>query len=388
LIEEFSDFQCPFCRRYVEQTQPSLDKDYVATGKVRLVFKNFPLRAIHPHAESAAEAALCAGVQGKFWPMHDLLFQHQSEWEGKKDAAPVFRSFAQKLGLDMARYDLCWKAQPFKDQINRELAEGKSRGVSGTPSFFINGWPVVGAQPLSTFRDVIAKASKGEHPTPTPTPTYGELHPFDVNPKTPGRTYMGDAYIGRPDAPVLILEVSDLLCPYCRRHHTEVWSKFKAAYIDTGKVRVVFKHLLGHGEKSLIAGEATECAGNQGKFFEYAGLLYRDAYQGSTAWTTKDGSDLTDALKAYAQKLGLDMKQFDACLDNHKMAAKVQADNRMMIQANVRGTPTFIIIVHDKALGRVPGFLTWNQWQQVMTKVFQSAGIQDSSSSGKTSGNP
>ncbi len=372
VMEEYSDFQCPFCGRHAQQTEPTLDKDYIASGKLRHVFKNFPLRSIHPQADGAAEAALCAGVQGKFWPMHDLLFQRQQEWSGKENAAEVFRSFAQELGLDMEQYDACWEAQPFKEQIDRELAEGQERGVRGTPAFFINGWFVSGAQPLSTFQDVIAKASKGERPTPTPTPSYADEHPFEANPDTPGRTYLGDAYIGSPDAPIVILEVSDLLCPYCRRHHTEVWPKFKAEYVDTGQVRVVFKHLLGHGEKSQIAAEAAECVGNQGKFFDYIGLLYEKADD----WSGKSGKDLSAALKGYAQDVGVDMDAFNECFDNHKMAAKVQADNRMMLQANVRGTPTFIVIVGDQALGRVPGFLTWEQWQQVMPQVLQAAGIE------------
>lgn len=363
---EYSDFQCPFCLRHFQQTQPKLDELYVTTGKVRYVFKNFPLVRIHPQAEPAAEAALCAGVQGKFWPMHDILFERQGEWAGKDNAADVFRRFAQSLGLDMDAYDACWQAQPFRTQIESEVKEGAARGVSGTPAFFINGWFVSGAQDLSTFQAVIEKALAGERPTPTPTPSYADLHPFDPNPDTPGRTYMGDAYIGSEDAPVVILEISDLQCPYCRRHHTEVWPEFKKKYVDTGRVRVVFKHLLGHN-KSEPAAEAAECAGNQGKLFAYADLLYARVED----WSGGSGDALWNTFKGYAEELGLDTAAFSACLDNHEMQEKVRLDHRVVLQANVRGTPTFILIVKGKVLGRVPGFISMAQWDRVMEQVDQ-----------------
>jgi len=361
---EYSDFQCPFCRRHFLETQPTLDQEYIATGQVRHVFKNFPLRQIHPQADGAAQAALCAGVQGKFWPMHDVLFQRQEEWAGQEDAAQRFRAYAEELGLDMEAYDACWQAQPFTEQIQRDLEEGLALGVRGTPAFFINGWFVEGAQPLAVFRRVIEKAARGEKPTPTPTPSYAELHPFEPNPATPGRTYWGDAYIGAEDAPVVILEVSDLFCPYCRLHHTTVWPEFKARYVDTGRVRVIFKHLLGH-ENSAIAAEAAECAGNQGQLFAYVDLLYARAEE----WTELPVDEMIATFKAYAQEMGLDTGAFNACLDNREMREKVLADHQAMVQANVRGTPTFIVIVNDEVVGSIPGYITLEQWEQVMEQV-------------------
>ncbi len=361
---EFSDFQCPFCLRHFQQTQPKLDELYVATGKVRHVFKNFPLVSIHPQAEPAAEAALCAGVQGKFWPMHDMLFERQSEWAGKANAADVFRQFAQELGLDMDAYDACWQAQPFKARIEQDIAEGADKGVSGTPAFFINDWFISGAQDLSTFQAIIEKALAGERPTPTPTLSYADLHPFDPDPDRPGRTYMGDAFIGSEDAPVVILEISDLQCPYCRRHHTEVWPEFKEKYVDTGKVRVIFKHLLGH-DKSEPAAEAAECAGNQGELFSFVDLLY----ERTDEWTRQDGDALWDTFKGYAEELGLDTAAFNTCLDDHEMQEKVRQDHRLVLQANVRGTPTFIVIANGQVLGRIPGFIPMEQWDKVMQQV-------------------
>ncbi len=361
---EYADFQCPFCRRHFQETQPILDQEYIATGRMRHVFKNFPLRQIHPQADGAAQAALCAGVQGQFWPMHDILFARQEEWADQEDAAQRFRGYAEELGLDMEAYDACWAAQPFTNQIQRELEEGLARGVRGTPAFFINGWFVEGAQPVDVFRDIIERAARGETPTPTPTPTYAEQHPFDPNPETPGRTYWGDAYIGAEDAPIVIVEVSDLFCPYCRLHHTTVWPEFKTRYVDTGRVRVIFKHLLGH-ENSGIAAEAAECAGNQGQLFPYVDLLYERAEE----WTELPVEEMTATFKAYAQELGLNTEAFNTCLDTREMQEKVLADHQAMVQAGVQGTPTFIILVNDQIIGQVPGFIPLERWEEVMAQV-------------------
>jgi len=364
-IVEYSDFQCPFCARHFEQTQPTLDEEYIKTGKVRYVFKNFPLTSIHSQAIPAAQAALCAGVQGKFWPMHDMLFKRQKEWAGQETYAAVFRGFAEELGLDMDAYDACWEAQPFAEQIDAELAEGGQRGVSGTPAFFINDWFLSGAQPIEAFRNAIDNALAGKSPEPTPTPSYADLHPFEPNPDTPYRTYLGDAYIGSADAPIVVVEISDLLCPWCRRHHEEVWPQFKEKYVDTGQVRVVFKHFLGHQPGSQVAAEAAECAGNQGLFFDYAQTLY----DRTDDWRPLKDDALVTQLKAYAAELGADTATFDACMDNHKMQDKVLSDHRTVTKAGVRGTPTFIIIANGRALGRVPGFVPMEQWDDIMSQV-------------------
>ncbi len=364
-IEEYSDFQCPFCRRYAEDTEPQIVEKYLKSGKVRILFHQFPLRNLHPQADLAAQAALCAGVQGKFWPMHDMLFERQSDWSGKGDAEKTFREFAQKLGLDEDAFARCLKAQPFADTVEKDIQAGQAKGVRGTPTFFVNGWTITGAESFGTFQGVIEKALKGERPTPTPTPSYGDLHPFEPNPETPGRTYMGDAYIGSGTAPVVLLEISDPLCPYCKKHHLEVWPDFKKEFVDTGKVRVVYKHLLGRGPKSLLPAEAAECAGNQQRFFDYIDTLFAHVDE----WSKQSGDTLTQTLVKYADELGLDTKAFSTCLEKHEMREKVQRDSQTMIRANVRSTPTFIVIVGDRSLGRIPGFLTMDQWRKVMAQV-------------------
>jgi len=150
-IVEFSDFQCPYCARFVTQTLPQIKQTY--EGKVRFVFRDFPLSQIHENAEKAAEAAGCASDQGKFWEYHDKLFSSQSAL----DVASL-KSYASQLGLDTATFDQCLDSSKYAQEVQKDLQDGTSYGVDGTPAFFVNGLLVVGAQPFASFQEVIDAA--------------------------------------------------------------------------------------------------------------------------------------------------------------------------------------------------------------------------------------
>jgi protein-disulfide isomerase len=154
-IVDFSDFQCPFCRRHFEQTLPQIVKTYVETGQVRYVFKDFPLYAIHPQAQKAAEAAECAGEQGQYWLMHDRIFRGQDEWSQQTDPVPVLKGYAAELELDTGQFDACLDSSRFAAEVQADVAEGSTAGVDSTPTFFINGRPLIGALPFSEFQRVI-----------------------------------------------------------------------------------------------------------------------------------------------------------------------------------------------------------------------------------------
>ncbi len=147
-IVEFSDFQCPFCQRFSRETLPLILKNY--GDRVRFVYRDFPLAQLHPGAQPAAEAAQCAFEQGRFWEYHDLLFQDP----GALNAA-TFRAYARTLGLDAAAFDRCVEARRFAGEVQRDFAAGRSYGVNATPTFFVNGLMVVGAQPFDAFQQVI-----------------------------------------------------------------------------------------------------------------------------------------------------------------------------------------------------------------------------------------
>lgn len=161
-VYEMSDFQCPYCRRFALETFPALDSLYIATGKVRWVFVNFPLTSIHPNAVPAAGIAFCASKQGAFWPMHDLLYQHQSDWAELKDPADYLLSLADSAKISRSELLACVKSPSTTQQVQAD-AEGASRaGASSTPAFYIEGGLLVGAQPLALFRQVLDSIYNGK----------------------------------------------------------------------------------------------------------------------------------------------------------------------------------------------------------------------------------
>jgi protein-disulfide isomerase len=154
-VYEMSDFQCPFCKRHVDQTFPVLEREYIATGKVRWVFINYPLTSIHPNAVPAAELAMCAGRQGKFWEAHHLVFRNQRVWAPLKDPGPFLASLVDSLGLSRPAVLPCLEQGETRKEIQTD-AEGSARaGAQSTPSFYIEGGLMVGAQPIEIFRQVL-----------------------------------------------------------------------------------------------------------------------------------------------------------------------------------------------------------------------------------------
>jgi protein-disulfide isomerase len=154
-VYEMSDFQCPYCRRFALETFPLLDSLYVATGKVRWVFINFPLPSLHPNAVPAAGIALCAAKQGAFWTIHDLLYRHQSDWADLTDPADYLLSLADSARISKSSLIECVKAPTTTDEVRAD-AEGASRaGAASTPAFYIEGGLLVGAQPAEVFRHLL-----------------------------------------------------------------------------------------------------------------------------------------------------------------------------------------------------------------------------------------
>ncbi len=154
-IIEFSDFECPFCNRFYTDTLPSIQSDWIATGKAKLMYRQYPL-GFHPQAMPAARASECAADQGKFWEYHNTIFTNQASL-----ATPgIFSQWAQDLKLDVAAFDTCYESNKHDGRINKDIADGNVVGVSGTPSFLIgndkDGYQlVVGAQPYVVFKQIL-----------------------------------------------------------------------------------------------------------------------------------------------------------------------------------------------------------------------------------------
>lgn len=154
-VYELSDFQCPFCRRLALEVFPGIEREYIATGKVRWIFLNLPITSIHPNALPAAEFAMCAARVGKFWPAHDLLFQHQAKWAPLKDPAPFLLTLADSIGTPRADLLPCLERNETRELIRGE-GEGAARsGVASTPTIYVDGAGLIpGAQPLEVYRQV------------------------------------------------------------------------------------------------------------------------------------------------------------------------------------------------------------------------------------------
>lgn len=151
-IIEFSDFECPFCKRFNDQTFQQIKANYVDTGKVRVVFRHYPL-PFHANAQKAHEASMCADDQDKFWEYHDAIFAQQTNL-----GVPALKQMAVSLGLNTATFNSCLDSGKYAQYVQDDLAAGSAAGVSGTPSFFVNGQIVVGAQPYSAFQQAIEAA--------------------------------------------------------------------------------------------------------------------------------------------------------------------------------------------------------------------------------------
>jgi protein-disulfide isomerase len=163
----------------------------VETGQVRYIFRNFPLLSIHPQAQKAAEAAECAGEQGAYWEMHGKVFETQEQWSGKADAEDTFKDLAADLGLDQSQFDACLDEGQYAERVASDLSEGEAQGLTGTPSFLINGMEMSGALPFDSFQQQIEYFLAG-----------GEAPSAEVG---------ADSYrsLGEPDAPVVVTEYSD-----------------------------------------------------------------------------------------------------------------------------------------------------------------------------------
>ena len=155
-LVEFSDFQCPFCRRWHDETYEPLLAAY--PGKIRIVYRHLPLTSIHPDAFSAAEAAMCAGDQNVFWQFHEKLFS------GETLGNAVYEQYARELGMNIPTFVDCITEHKFQAAIEEDSNFAIDLGISSTPTFFINGIALVGAQPLDVFKQIIDKELAGEIP--------------------------------------------------------------------------------------------------------------------------------------------------------------------------------------------------------------------------------
>jgi protein-disulfide isomerase len=351
-LVEYTDYVCPFCARYFQQTLPALLEKYGRTGQVKFVVDDFPLDSLHPTAPQGAAAAACVAEQGAahFWQMHDALFKGQQEWGRLPDPTNFLADAAKKTGVNMKTYNQCMASGRVKAHVEQRVAASKALGFMGTPSFQLlehttgKIYTLVGAQPVDVFATWIDALLAGKEPPQAQKPAKPELPAWAKaeglapDPKRPGYTVSGDPYKGNANAKLVMVEFGDFECPSCQRHALESQPTLDKQFVDTGDVMWVMKHFpLRMHPHAPVAAAAAECAGDQGKFWAMHHLLFERMEQ----WSS--GTEQDKALGRLAADLRLDDKKFAACLASRQPLERVMRDLFDGQGIGVKVMPTFIM---------------------------------------------
>ncbi|MEI6179464.1 MAG: thioredoxin domain-containing protein [Chloroflexales bacterium] len=156
----YGDYQCPTCAYYEKNLAPIITRDYIETGKIQFIFHEFPLQG-HSHALPSAEAARCAGDQGQFWAMHDMIFSNQDQWATLSNVSNVFSGYAGQIGLNRSTFDTCLSTAPHKAELLAAAQDAISKGITGTPSFSVNG-QIVDLYGLSSAIEIALRAAANQ----------------------------------------------------------------------------------------------------------------------------------------------------------------------------------------------------------------------------------
>jgi protein-disulfide isomerase len=339
-IVQFSEYQCPFCKR-VEPTLEQLLQRY--PKQVRLVFKHNPLpfhnRAM-PAAILAAEARAQRGDKG-FWQAHELLFHDQQRLEDEDLLA-----IAAQLKLDQQRVKRAIEKEQHKSAIEQDMDLAKDLEARGTPAFFVNGRKLSGAQPLERFVTLVdeelekAKQLMSAKRIPA-TRVYAEIMKDAKGSSPPEKKTISAPTNKNPSrgptrAPIVVQAFMDFQCPYCKRAIPTI-EQLEKAY--PGRVRVVFRNLPlafhNQARPAAVAAMEAHAQGGNAAFWKMHDLLF--------AAQDKPGGLERPALESYASSLGLDVARFRQALDDGRHDAVIAADEAQARTAGIQGTPSFVI---------------------------------------------
>jgi len=351
----FGDFQCPFCQR-VEETLARVREHY--GDDLRIVWRNAPL-PFHPEAQLAAEAAMEAFAQrgdDGFWRYHDTLFDHQNAPGGLQ--RPALEQYAQQQGLDIARFRAALDQNTHAPSVQHDVDLASRLGAEGVPYFYVNGTPLVGAQPYEAFVALIDPVLERARTIQPRSRAYAQMVLSPVDPPEPAaRPSLPPTRVGPPqldastvyrvpargapqsgpaDALVTIVVFSDFQCPFCAR----VLPTLEAIRSQYGRdVRVVFRQMpLDFHPDAMLAAEASlEAFAQRGDaaFWSFHDTLFRHQQDA--------GGLQRPALEQYAQALGMDMGRFRSALDQHTHRADVDSDRALAQSLAANGTPHFFV---------------------------------------------
>jgi protein-disulfide isomerase len=338
-VVEYADFECPFCAR-VHPTIEALRSKY--GDKLRVAFRHLPL-PFHVHSKLAAEASMAAKAQGKFWEMHDALFAL-----GKVDPESI-RGAAQQVGLDLAAFDAALLSHRYAKEVDDDVAHAGAMGVRGTPTFFINGEKLNGAQPIEAFEAAVDEQLKivdAMLAAGAPRDRLYDLRlavltadkadkaeePARQAPAKPQKAHLATwtPIRGPKLAKVTIVEFSDFQCPFCAR----VDATLRRLRDDYGAdLRIAYRHnpLPFHTNARQYA-EMALAAQDQGKFWEMHD------------WLFEHQSDMpADFVDAAGTALGLDLRRYKKAIATHAHDVELDSDIDEAKRLGARGTPTFFV---------------------------------------------
>ncbi len=334
-IVGWSDYACGHCYR-VQATLAALDRLY--PGQIRWVHRTLPL---DDDNTTTAEAALAAAAQGRFLPMNDRLYAVA----GRVDRAAV-ELIARELGLDMVRFRADLDTRTYRAQIAADTADARGLGVTGTPTFFVNGRPVHGNQPLRVFAEVVDEELARAHAAPSrdydalvasgrvvadalPAPSAPSFE-LDVNETYRVGLGLPGHQLGPDSAPVTLIAWSDFQCQFCAKT-APVLAHVRQKYGDD--VRIVFRHLaMSFHRNAGLAAEAGVAAAEQGKFWAFHDQVF--SHFGALTRADLDG---------FAKAAGLDLERFTRDLDERRYHDAVIVEGADALALGVDGTPTMFI---------------------------------------------
>jgi protein-disulfide isomerase len=299
---------------------PEIIKRYVDTGKARFVSREFPLTSIHPLAQKAAEAVVCAGKQDRYFEMHDKLFANQSEWTASgADPIKLYGGYATEIGLDTAAFNTCLDSGEAATAVKGDMLAGEQLGVSATPYFFIDKIPIRGGLSVEGFSAIIDYVLAGGSNV--------EIVPVG-NWRALGSTQTAKA------AAVAFVDYAD---SKSRQFALEVLPQLRQTYIDTGQMLfVIHPWTSAKDTPSAYGAAAAECASQQGKGWE----MYTKLFEEQSKWT--QAANPQPLFTSYAQGLGLDTAKFEQCLSSPETAVAVQGGSVVAMMYGVPGAQTYL----------------------------------------------
>jgi protein-disulfide isomerase len=346
VVTEFSDYGCPACGQVEQVVIPDLIEQYVDTGKVRFVYRQFPLESLHPNAPTASRAAYCAGQQGSYWEMHNALFANKDQWNGADDPIALFVQYASDLGLDSTALTACIASDEAKVFVQSDMLAGQELGVNATPYFFVEDLPIRGSLPIEQLGQVIDYVAAGGPPPNILPQATGDWR-VQGNPVSGSARAITIAFLNYGD-------------PESANHVLEVWPQLKETYVDPGQLIYVVHPLFEEtGSPAAEAATAALCAGRQDSFLAMHTLLFEN----QEAWTT--ATDVDSTLVEYAGSLGLDEALFESCLVSDEARLEAQSGNVLAALYGVPGAPVFLF---NNGQGE-QGSITFEEFQTIIESI-------------------